>query len=405
MTPLPSRISQAIWAVEWPSGAEFGTGTPLARQSIPHNLEWPWDRAQGVLAALSGAGEPVQLDVAHQFLDGLETWTRNNRALLTWPPTAQGFANALVHSARTNDVGVVAVLAAYPDFCHQMMEQAREVDPSLPSLSGLFGRQAPARRYEARPSAPPAGAPQATAPEAEAPAPVSSPVAAERPARPERAPRPAPTPPAPFVLEWVDAIKKESQPALARQMLDQQLKSTLSANKGNAWTWFDRTVFPELVKLPVEDLELLLNTWPAHNRFTPEAPAEWVDQTRFWVLMRDAGPERREVFASGGLANVVNLERTDAATRFDMATKMFPFASKKAELFRQRLRLWQSFGGDLDEPVAVDAGDVDLSSASKAAQTVRQWVEEQNDPEWDGVLQKMTQESVSESRFRRSGPR
>lgn len=403
MIPLPARISKAIWAVEWPAGAEFGSGTPLAKQSLPHNLEWPWDRAQAVLSALSGAGEPVQLDMAHQFLDSLETWTRNNRALLTWPPTAQGFANALVHSARTNDVGVIAVLAAYPDFCHQMMEQARGMDPSLPPLTGLFGRHAPPRRYETRPSASIAS----MAPETEASAPdrAVAPSAVERPARTERAPRPAPAPPAPFVVEWVDAIRKESQPALARQMLDQQLKSALSSNKGNAWTWFDRTVFPELIKLPVEDLNLLLNTWPPHNRFVPDSPAEWVDQTRFWVLMRDAGPDRREVLANGGLANVVNLDRTDSSTRFDMATKMFPFSSKKAELFRQRLRLWQSFGGDLDEPVAVDAGDVDLSSASKAPQTVRQWIEEQNDPEWDAVLQNMANEAVSESRFRRGGPR
>lgn len=421
MIPLPHRISQAVWSVEWPSGAEFGTGIPLAKSAVPSNLEWPLDRAQGVLAALSGDGAAVPLDVAHQLLDSLETWTRNNRALLTWPPTPTGFANALVHSARANDISVVAVIASYPDFCKRMLDQARELEPSLPTLGGLFGPRASERRYERRAAVTPAPTPAegSSVPAASTPAAPSEPApssakapAAERPAerspRGERAPKPAPAPPAQFILDWVSLIKKEDQPALARQKLDQEIKSALAGQSGGAWAWFDRTVFPELAKLPTGDLELLVNTWPSHNRFTPDAPVEWVDQTRFWVVMRDAGPERREILANGGLANVVNFERTDASERFEMATKMFPFSSKKADLFRQRLRLWQSFGGDLDEVVAAPVDDVSLSLASQEPQTVRQWVEQHNDAEWDSVLESLRREVVveSEGRFRRGpGPR
>ena len=427
MPSLPSRISQADWAAEWPAGAEFGQGIPLSKQALPAAFSWQWDMANSVLAAISGEGPSVQLDVAHQFLDSLETWTRNNRALLTWPPSPTGFANALANAARIQDTSVVAVLAAYPEFCQKMMEQARQLDPSLPRLGGLFREAAAGYYREQRPANPAPVAPTEHEAPSQSPEPVvaapepSAPVAEiERPApvrdrtvqnrgpsgsRQERAVRvPAPLgPPADFLVEWILSIKKEDQPALARQKLDSQIKSVLSAHDGNAWSWFDRVLFPEIIKLPAKDIELLAATWPSHSRFTPESPVDWVDQSRFWVMLRDTGPERREVLSQGALASLVNMERANANTRYEMATKMFPFAARKSDVFRQRLGLWMSFGGNLDEETvaASETSDVDLSSPSVPTQTVRQWVEAQNDNEWNTVLQSMSDEVVSGPRFRR----
>lgn len=416
MLPLPTRISQASWSLEWPAGAEFGQGIPLSKQSLPPGLAWPWDRASTVLAALSGEGEAVPLDMAHQLLDSLDAWTRKSRAFLTWPATAPGFAAALVNSARTQDVDAIAVLAAYPDFCQRMMEQARALDPSLPTLAGLYGLAAGGRRLDrSRPADParPAARP-AQSPEAASVAPADRPVrssdaapetAADRPTRAPKAPASPPSPPAPFLLEWVARIQKTTEPAIARQALDQSLKSTLSSHAGNGWSWFDRVLLPEIVKLTPSDLSALLSVWPRQSRFVPDSPVEWMDQPRFWVLLREAGPVRRDLLAEGGLAHLVDFSRTDAAMRFEMATKMLPFTARSPEAFKQRLAMWQSFGGDLDEAPSAASQDVDLSSSSAPSQTVRQWIIEQDNAEWNAILAEgaAPEPPAQESRFRRPG--
>ena len=443
MKSLPQRISDAVWASEWPAGAELGVGIPLAKQALPQELDWPWERARSVLQAIGGESSPVPLEVAHQFFDDLESWTVRHRAFLSWPPTPEGFANALVHSAKTKDIGVVGLLAVYPGFCHEMLEKARRSDPSYPPLGGLFGDAA--RGYAPRPPRPAAvleeaaGEPKASPEPSEAPAPataspsrVSSPPAVPEPAHPKastpvpepvrqesgrtesarspyRPEKPVPkvvTPPAEFLLKWVEKAKESAPSSTIRQALDHQIKTALGTAGVNPWTWFDKTLLPELIKLPEQDLALLLDHWPAHNRFSPPDAVEWVDRTRFWGLMRDAGPDRRAILCEGGLAKLVNVDSISNEARLEMATKMFPFTANKAEPFRQRLALWSSLGGELDAPVRPAAESADESLRYQEMTSLRKWVAEQGDNEWNSVLESLAAPapSTAPERFRRMGP-
>lgn len=392
-SPFPHRLTAAAWAAEWPPGAHWGEGVALSRELLPPALRWPWQAAREVLAAVDGSGPSVPLDRAHGLLESLENWTVNHRAFLAWPPTPHGFAQAILASVRSQDQGLMAVLAAYPGFCERMMAEARLVDPAVPPLSNVFSREALAQRVAAKKSRTPS-TPSAQAPAAATAAPEKTP--SEPVVRPS-APAVAPEPPPEFLVKWAQHVKEQPEPAVARQWLDTQVKQALDTHGASAWSWFDRVLYPGLTRLEVKDLEALVDVWPSHTQFAPPHPVNWIDQARFWVLMRDAGPDRREILSTRGLAAMINGSQWNATDRFEMLEKMVAFVSKKQEGFRQRLSLWISMGGSLEGPAFQEG------KAYEGGKTVRQWIEGHGNPEWKDVLERMNAPST-ESRFRRPGP-
>lgn len=377
--PLPDRINQAAWAVEWPLSPRFGEGKPLPRDAFPPALELAWHAATGVMGAIAGETRPVPLDQAHRFLDDLEAWTRHYRALLTWPASVLSFAQALRASAQRQDPRLVAVLVAYPNYCLHVLEAARTMDPSLPPADALFDAPVPPAQGKPSPADPP------------------SPSPAKAPARHERHERfELPANPPAFLVGWVARVRGQKETALARTNLDQDLKSALSEYPGTPWQWFQKVLLPGLATLAVEDLQVLARAWPSHNRFLPPDPVELMDSPWFWVIMREAGMERREALSTGVLASVLDMDEATPATFLAMAAKMLPFVSRKPSAFRQRLRLWQSFGGDLD--ARVEPGQVEGVQAS----SVREWIAAQGNEEWDAVMASLPK-PASEPRFRR-GP-
>lgn len=389
--PLPHRLNEASWASEWPLLPQFGGGHPPSQSSLPDSMGWAWQTATSVRSAIDGTGNPVPLDVAHRFLDELENWTARHRALLTWPATPLSFARALVASAQQNDPTLAAVLVAYPDYCQNILDQARSVDPSLPGMGDLFRSAGPSPMVGAAPIAP-------TDPRVAAASPAAAPAPAPAPATPRRARQEiVPSEPPAFLIEWASKLASEQEPALARHYLDQQIKSSVSKFDGTPWQWFSRVLFPGLAALPAEQLQAVVDSWPSHNRFVPPDPVKVVDSAPFWIVLRDAGNERREIFTNGGLAAMLNLDDVSAGTKLEMATKMFPFVAKKPSAFRQRLRLWMSLGGDLDEHVAPDA--VEGLSATSA----REWISQQKNEEWNAVMDGL-HPVPSGTRFGRRGP-
>ena len=370
--PFPHRLQAAIWAAEWPLGASFGIGTPLPQQECPVNLTWAWSRTKSVMDALAGDGDPVPLDSAHRLLDELERWTAMHNAFLTWPATPLGFARALHNSARNQDPALMVVLVAYPQFCERMLAAAHLIEPSLPAhVAALLGRPEAVRPRPAPPRAPP------------------PPSAAE--AEPPEA--------LPLVRSWAKALEEVgTQPALARQCLDQQIKA-LTVDRD--WKWFERTLLPALLALSSPELERIVAAWPPHQRFVPNDAEAWVDQPRFWRELKGAGADVREVMMTRGFAACIDLDEAGPTVRLGMLTKMMPFA-RSAQVFSLRLKMWQSLGGDLDAD-ARPPEDADARTPEGVSRTARQWIETMENPEWNKAMEEL-KSGLQRARFVRGGP-
>lgn len=382
MKPLPQRLSEAVWATEWPLSPSFGAGQPLPQEVLPSSMGWAWNAANSVRSAMDGTGSPVPLDLAHRFLDELEDWTMRHRAVLSWPATPLAFGRALALSVRQADPAVVSVLVAYPDYCQQVLKAAREMDSSIPLIEELFSSVQ--------------SGPSVALPTKE-PAPKPPSPAAKEVVVPKRAKEPDVAPPE-FLVSWAKEVLGQKEPALARQYLDSKIKQEIAPlDQGKAWQWFSRTVFPGLARLEPEHLQALVDAWPSHNRFAPRNPVKLVDSAPFWIVMRDAGKDRREILCNGGLASVMDFSGLTAETRLEMATKMFPFVARQPGAFRQRLQLWMSLGGDLDahaDPSEIEGVD---------AATTREWIVQQENEGWNAMLESLSP-SPQESRFVRRGP-
>lgn len=388
MHPLPKRLSDAVWATEWPLKPSFGEGNPPPQEAFPSSMGWAWNAAHSVRSAIDETGSPVPLDLAHRFLDELEGWTMRHRAALSWPATPLAFGRALTLSARQGDPTVVSVLVAYPNYCQEMLRLAHAADASVPLIDQLFF------------------------PDQANPAPLSnetSPLAADSVqkdslASPSRQTRPPArdveqdAAPPQFLVSWAKEVLEQKEPALAKQYLDTEIKKKItSLESGKAWQWFSRTVFPGMARMDPEQLQALVNAWPPHNRFAPRNPVRLVDSAPFWVVMRDAGKERREILCNGGLASIMDFSGLTPETRLEMATKMFPFVARQPNAFLQRLQLWMSLGGDLDahaDPSQIEGVD---------ATTVREWIVQQDNEGWNAILESLSP-SPQGSRFLRRRP-
>lgn len=378
--PLPVRLTAASWLQEWPPGAVLGEGSveELASAGIAWHLHTQARIVRALVPQeLRAAGEdptPVSLDQAHRLLDSLEEWTQRHRAFLTWPPTTEAFCQALLRSLREHDGRAFAVVAAYPAFCQFQFRKMHASNPEFPLLEEALGRARPSRAPVSIEKVEKAG-PPASAAEQEGP--------------PD------------FLLEWVRVVEAAREPALARQALDQKIKE-LSGQAGvQGWSLFEKVLLPGLAKLEPAGLSALCDAWPSAQRFVPTDPVAWVDQARFWAMMRDAGDDRRRLLLSRGLSRLVDVEDLSDATRLQMLVKMLPFTAKKPVLFAQRLEFWKSLGGSLDaqaDSAALLPDDPEI----RGAQTAREWISLHENPDWNAELLKSS--PPQESRFRRSSP-
>lgn len=445
MNSLSKRLSESSWADEWPAGAVFGEveGWQQPSSWLPHAMEWYWTNSQKVVRALTVEGAlPVPLDLAHRTLDQLEEWTVRNRTILTWPATPLSFARALVHSVTVGDGTLATVIASYPAYCERMLDEARVLDPKIPEFTSVFGLKgyrkvprSPAPEPVAAPESPvveqPVGSspevaaapPSAPAPSVAPPSAPAAPVQAEKPAVeappvkaaekpasqfPRRSAAPAPeTPvvPSPLLMGWVKKLEDYTHPVLASQFLDQQVKDSIHASQGPAWPWFDQVFLPALFTLPEKEMSQLLDHWPSHTKFKPtlidhsSKLSEWFDQKRLWAWWRDAGPERQTLLANGGLAKIIDGSAISVEDMPDFLGRITMYAKTNSRSFRQRLQLWESLGGKLDEPIPSSP----LLEAENVT-TVRQWIVAQNNAEWNSVLETVAPEEPAPRRSFGRGP-
>lgn len=436
MIPLSKRLAEAAWASEWPAGAVLGETNALPTPSdwVPHALEWPRNNALKVIRALTVEGAtPVSLEQAHRVLNQLEEWTERQRAILTWPASPLAFARALNHSASVGDEGVAVVVSCYPAYCERMLEEARTLDPRLPEFTHIFGlkgyRKAPRVSPPVQPSSEPAPAepPSAEKP-ADAPAELpfphraTEPVVAERasasaepvdraPSAGRRQERQAPTSPvapptpSPWLMKWVEQLEGFPQPVLASEFLNQKVKDSVNTHRGSEWQWFDQVFLEALFSLPEKEMRQLLDHWPTHTKFKPSPTdnpnklARWFDQKRLWAWWRDAGPERQGLLATGGLARVIDGASIYQEDMPDFLGHITMYTKKNSTAFRQRLQLWESLGGKLDEPIPSSP-----LLDSQNVGTVREWILAQENKEWASVLETVAPEVHAPPRRFPRGP-
>lgn len=399
MTPLPTRLNQALWAAEWPGfpeGTQFGEGAPSAPGRLLPALTWAWQASLTVVNAINGSGEPQNLDKVHRFFDDLENWSAHHRAHMTWPPTAEGFVRAMRYSVDNKDERVIPVLLAYPAFCVRMLATAQGAGPKTVEelLSSWLIPSPPIVEAKTQPSVDTArkGAPPVrNASKRETASP-----------RFQASDKPAATPHLTsgaglLVKGWLDNASSIGEAALAREALDQTIKNALQ--KQEAWSWFDRELFPALVETSVEDIRKLLLLWPNNRTFSPADPLAFVQQTRFWALLRDAGDERRQVLMEEVLPKLVDGDSWDSSQRLAMLKEMLPRVAGRADAFEQRAKLWLAWGGSLDAPVIAEGAEGAESDSFTVTEpeTAKGWIESRNDAAWNTRLSEMTPPTPSRS--------
>ncbi len=425
MTPLTQRLKDAPWASEWPEGAVFGeiNDKPQPSAWAPSYLEWSLLSAQKVMRAITEEGAPsVSVEQVHRTLNQLEEWTVRQRAFLTWPATPLGFARALVRSVEAKDEAVAVVVATYPAFCERMLEEARLLEPSLPEYTSLLGVKGYRKVVRSKPEplspGPSSPAPEAAVQAAKPESPVeparSAPQAdlPESPLRPDvsnarRVTRAQPVEkaePSPLLLDWLERAESIYEPVLARQFIDQKIKENVQAHAGTPWHWFDQVFYPALLSLPEKKMGRLLELWPSQTQFKPgpkdrhNSIPSWFDTARPWVLFRDAGQDRQDLLVKGGFAALLDTSSLVPEEMPGFLEQLSSFAKGKSRVFSQRLHLWESLGGKLDEPMP----DNELLSKAQVS-TVREWVLAQDQESWKEAMEGAAPSLPASSRFQR-GP-
>lgn len=377
---LRDRLDARLWSADWPVMA----ASPVVDAShLPAAGWWEsWPDVWASAQALEGH-RSVSLGSAHAFLDRLERWTQSHQQQLTWPPTDRGFAQALVTSLAARDPDALAVLAHCPGGCLAILEAHSDLAADIPDHSKSLITSLRRLVFPA---------PATLVPPVSASASVS-PTASSAPS-PEREPRPRTEPPAaaPHLVSWLKDLVLElresgGNAAVKSARIDEAFKHLRLSERADAHKgWFEEVLLPVLAQQDAVDLKALLDNWPSHHHFGVGDPVSFAGAPRLWAILRDAPAP--DVLLAQGLPQWVDSASWSFEQRYAMLEPMFKLVRTNEKKFRQRLALWEGWGGNLDqEGVLGSCAPADVFAAAPEPVSARGWFLSQKIPMWNEVLE------------------
>lgn len=195
-------------------------------------------------------------------------------------------------------------------------------------------------------------------------------------------------------LGWVKTVKSESDTlSVQRQNFDGLVKRNVfqyqGSSSGNFNRWLEDFAVGALATLSQEDMAEIMELWPTHQHMTFSDPVKTMGESSFWQNTRRMTTPTRKYFLETVLPTIVSPQDWNNDTKYNLLPKMFEKTDKHEFMAEERLKLWLALGGDLDAVVSKQSEDVPSAFEMVETHSVRQWIEEQNQPVWQTVLDKV----------------
>lgn len=375
-----------------------------------------------VLEAMQGDNPVRQVSLAsiRQLSERLERWMRSPivEEHLTLPPSVAGFHRALAHEIETNPslnladgCFAVALIDRRPgDVAHALKlvsEEKLSADWKVLLSQVTLDDKKTFRHNTTTNKVAPTNAPLANAPledqkqetsESELkPGGASAPVAPLTVTPPPRQRfdfSDAQKAHGALFLEWVKSVKLESDTvSVQRQNFDGLVKRNVfqyqGASSGNFNRWLEEFAVGALATLSQEDMAEIMELWPTHQYMTFSDPVKTLGESSFWQNTRRMTTATRKYFLETVLPTIVSPQDWNNDIKYDLLPKMFEKTEKHEFMAEERLKLWLALGGDLDAVISKRSEDVPSAFEMVETHSVRQWIEEQNQPVWQTVLDKV----------------
>jgi len=141
--------------------------------------------------------------------------------------------------------------------------------------------------------------------------------------------------------------------SVKREAFGERIKQDSFDRKGNGehvlGYWFQDFGIHGLCGLNTQELEDVINLWPPHNYITHHQPSAMFGSRDFWSSFKKMSSKDRKFLMENVLPEIIDRSlwtEHDFRSTFESLIKG---TEKYGWLFLERLKLWQSFGGSLDQ--------------------------------------------------------
>jgi hypothetical protein len=392
----PKFMKDKTWRSAWPEDI-----VEVVENSALPDVSWKGQIAKyrRVFQAMMGVeGVNSSLSEISDLTRRMERWSDRHDVYFSWPPTMEGWSRAVwatLGEPQGKD-DMAWLIAGYGPSLRLALSER----PSPTSWSvSLQAALAPA--IIVKDSLPVAPAPQSNPPTASHVA-----VTDASPRAPRRRSIDAASAKSHFeeskeVLEtraWISLLLKEfinsdAPQGLLIEKFDREIKDRVEARAQSGQKreagWLEYEFIPAIAALSAEKLETLVDLWSVSHSKSFIDPQKTLSGKRFWAILEGIEPPARGIFVNQVLPKLIDSSEWSSSTRYKLATEMLAWTKARPEAFEERLSLWQSWGGRLDDAEAAPASDGNrFSKVTTTPETVEAWIKGNNVPAWNQVMER-----------------
>lgn len=382
---IAKMMSEKPWRSSWPDSiSEDGNETTLP--------DVPWKgqiaRYRKVFQALNGKeGASCSVSDARELLQRMEQWSERHASYFSWPPSQDGWARA-VWATMEEPQGkedLAWLWAVYGPAVRLALSEK----PAPQSWAASLLRAAEVSTTASLPPAAPAASPTRATKEA---APVESVPLTKEPLPKER----EASPEVKRTREWIEGLLSELSASkepdgVISEKFDRAIKEAIENHTYEGANriagWIEYSFLPAIVSLDHAKMSMLADLWPTSQSRSFIDPQKTVSSKRFWAVLEEVSDEARPVLVGRILPTIIDSSEWSSSQRYSMAVEMLSWTKRRPAVFQERLRLWQAWGGRMDDAEAVSAPEGNMfSKAHPPQETVESWIKKQDIPEWNKAL-------------------
>lgn len=417
------RLKEGIWQDSIPSfGSSFEESESLDIQgSTWTDIKEKVSQAEQAMACISYlvAGRekeiitPVSISKLNTFLDTLEQWVEENEDNLTIPSTKQGWSKAIQQTLEKEDINTFALLCgAYPDQVQSIVSLETMPSNKIKKWWATFNNEVKEELLEKLDEKAKevlvSSAIKEDVIKSEAEKVVSENASIAPVNKPEYKPFKKPDAvvfkPSAAVLESEENLKvliKEintSDKGSATRLIDYFCHEAVrSKNAEETTAWFSKVFMPSLSRLDEESINLLVDNWPLWKKQPPEKRAfknvdaeHVIGDAVFWSALKDTqkkvSHQQNQRLCKEFIPTLLDISMMSFDAKLEVGKKMFKFAEKNEDIFRNRFNLWSGMGGSLTEQKHTLREDVYQVKKESSSDSMIKWISEQKNEKWDSVI-------------------
>jgi hypothetical protein len=182
--------------------------------------------------------------------------------------------------------------------------------------------------------------------------------------------------------KWVQELLKERNSGHGWEARWDHVFQEIKLNNRNLEAWW-HVSFPAILSLNTEQIIDFANHWPSPHKIILTNPVNWLKSPSFWNTLNEAHKDKKEKDTAiyYFLEKVVSHEYWSNELKEDILLVLLNYTEKNENLFKSRLELWKSWGGDLD----ASWKSSDIWSGSM---TVKEVLLSKDNKVWNNVLEK-----------------